>query len=322
MKDLISVIINTYNAQNYIDKCIQSIISQTYKNIEIIIVNDGSTDNTLNICKKYKDNRIKIIDQENKGLSLARNIGIENSNGKYLYFVDADDYVENDVLEYLYNQMKKYKVLIATCDSVDIYDYQNKVKNKAEKIEIVTDKQMIKDILFSKKRVGAIWNKLFDKTLFENIRFENRIINDVVVVYKLLLQAKKIVISNQIKYYYLRHNESITSNNKDERLIDFYEGSLERFYYIKNIYQNFLENEIGLCLIIIYIYIQDKNKVNEFLKEKDAITLFNKLFSLKFFIRKIGIKNKLKILLFRISPKFYKFLYKNIKERIKKDVKF
>ena len=311
MEDLISVIINVYNGEKYIENCIESIINQTYTNIEIIIVNDGSTDNTLNLCRKFEDSRIKIINQENMGLALSRNVGIENSKGKYLYFVDADDYVENDVIEYLCKQIKKHQVLMAICDSVDIYNYQEKVKNKEEKISIATDQQMLKDILFSKNRVGAIWNKLIDRELFNDIRFENRIINDVVVVYKLILLAKKIVVSNQIKYYYLRHEESITSKNTDERLIDFYKGSLERFQYIKDVYPGFIENEIGLCLIIIYIYTQDK--VNEFLKETDAIGLYNRIFSLKFLISKISIKNKLKILLFRISPKIYKFLYKKIK---------
>lgn len=312
MNELISIIINVYNCEKYIEKCVQSVINQTYKNIEIIIVNDGSTDNTLNLCKKFDDERIKIINQENKGLSLSRNVGIENAKGKYLYFVDADDFIENDVIEYLYNLIKEHNVLISTCNTLDIYNYDFVVKNKKENIEIVSDKEMIRDILFSKNRAGVIWNKLIDRELFENIKFENRIINDVVVVYKILLLAKKIVVSNQIKYYYLRHKESITGKNRDERLIDLYKGSIERFYYIKNIYPEFLENEIGLCLIIIYIYTQ--NKVNDFLKKENAIGLFNKIYSLKFFISSVDINIKIKLFLFRISPKIYKFLYEKLKK--------
>ena len=100
---MISVIINVYNGERYIKKCLDSILNQTYKNLEILIVNDGSTDDTLKICKSYKDSRIRIINTKNKGLSLSRNVGLDNAKGEYLYFIDCDDYIEKDTLEYLYN---------------------------------------------------------------------------------------------------------------------------------------------------------------------------------------------------------------------------
>ena len=93
MNKLISIIINVYNGEKYIKKCLDSVINQTYKNLEILIINDGSTDKTLEICKKYKDERIKIITTENQGLSFSRNVGIDNAGGEYLYFVDADDFI-------------------------------------------------------------------------------------------------------------------------------------------------------------------------------------------------------------------------------------
>ena len=105
---MISVILNVFNGEKYIKKCLESIINQTYKDIEIVIVNDGSTDDTKKIIESYKDKRIKLINQENMGLSLSRNVGIDNSKGDYLYFVDVDDYLEKDALEYLYNLMIKY----------------------------------------------------------------------------------------------------------------------------------------------------------------------------------------------------------------------
>ena len=123
MKDLISVIINVYNGEKFIEKCLDSIVNQTYKNLEILIINDGSTDKTLKICKKNKDKRIKIINTKNMGLSLSRNVGIDNAKGEYLYFVDADDFIELDAIEYLYNLCKKYDVRIATCDPLTIYNY-------------------------------------------------------------------------------------------------------------------------------------------------------------------------------------------------------
>ena len=205
MKELITVIINVYNGEKYIKKCLDSIINQTYKNLEILIINDGSTDNTLNICKTYKDKRIKIITTKNQGLSLSRNTGIDNAKGEYLYFTDADDYIELDTIEYLYNLCQKYNSDFSTCNSLTIFDYNFKIKKHKEKIEILDSREMLKKVLLTMN--GTTWNKLIKKNIYNDIRFENRIINDVVVTYKLVLKANRIVYSNQIKYYYLKHYE-------------------------------------------------------------------------------------------------------------------
>ena len=188
MNELISVIINVFNGEKYIKKCLDSVINQTYKNLEILIINDGSTDNTLNICESYKDERIKIISQENIGISRSRNVGIDNSNGNYLYFVDVDDFISPDTIEYLYNLIQKYDVPIATCNSIDIYDYNIAIKNEKENTYIISAKEMLKRILFVSDRSGNIWNKLMKKELINSLRFENRIISDVAVVYKIILK--------------------------------------------------------------------------------------------------------------------------------------
>lgn len=311
MEDLISVIINAYNVEKYIGKCLESIINQTYKNLEIIIINDGSTDNTLSICERYKDERIKIINQENMGLSKSRNIGIDNSNGKYLYFIDPDDFVENDVIEYLYSLIKKYNVSISTCLPLDIYDYNFKVKKKKEKVSLISSKDMIIKILLLLERAGTIWNKLIKKELFDNIRFEDRIINDVVVTYKIVLAVDKIAYSNQVKYYYLRHKDSILGKKKAEHSIDLYKASLERYDYIKNIFPKLKENEICVNSIIMYLYLQENSKVQDFLKEQDAFKLFKKMFSFKILICKMKFRDKIKIILFRINPKLCKLCVNN-----------
>lgn len=307
---MISVIVNVYNGEKYITKCIDSIINQTYKDLEIIIVNDGSTDNTLDICKKYKDNRIKIITTKNMGLSLSRNIGIDNSKGEYIYFLDADDYIDPDTLEYLYKLSKKHKSKITTCDCIDIYDYNNNIKNKQEKIEILNSKEYLKKVLLLIGRNGTIWNKLIKRELLNNIRFEDRIVNDVVVVYKLILEAKKITYSNQIKYYYLRHEDSIMGKNKPDRAIDLYKASLERYEYIKKIYPNYIENEICLCLMIITLRMHNDKKVIEYLENDKSFELYKKLFSLKMLKCKFKKNDKIKLILFRINPKLEKAIIK------------
>ena len=311
MNDLISVIINVCNGEKYINKCLDSVVNQTYKNIEIIIVNDKSTDNTLNIIKSYKDKRIKIIsNKKNLGLSLSRNIGIDNSTGKYLYFVDVDDFIELDTIEYLYKLIKKYKTKMATCRCLDIYDYNYKYKNDDERISIFSSEEMLNRVLLTIDRSGTTWNKLFDKSLFDNIRFEDRIINDVVTTYKLVLESKKIVYSNQIKYFYLRHNDSILGKKNPKHSIDLYDAAIERYNYIDKLYPDLMENKICLLLLIMSLFVMNNKDVNKHLEENNALKLYKKLFTSKIFKTNIRFNDKIKILLFRVSPKLYRFIIK------------
>ena len=303
---MISVILNVYNGEKYIKRCLDSIINQTYKDIEIVIVNDASTDNTLSIIKKYKDKRIKTItNKKNLGLSLSRNVGIDNSKGEFIYFVDADDYLELDALEYLYNLNKKYKSDITTCRCIDIYNYDTKIINEKENIEVLTKEEMLKRVLLIKYREGTTWNKLIKRKLFDKVRFEDRIINDVVTTYKLVLESNKIVYSNQIKYNYYRHDESIISKKKTKYMIDLYNAALERYNYIKNIYPDMLENDTTLILLIVSMYFTNDLELLKFLNNAHAKERFKKLFRFKLLKCDMRTHDKIKLVLFRISPKLY-----------------
>lgn len=318
MNELISVIINVYNGERFIRKCLDSVINQTYKNLEILIINDGSTDNSLSICKSYKDSRIKIISTENRGLALARNVGIDNASGQYLYFIDMDDCIDFDTIEYLYNLSKRYETKITTCRSVIVYDYDFTSKQKKEKTYVITPEKMLKDILLLKERQVTVWNKLIDRELFENLRFENRIIEDIVFTYKLVMKTDKIGYSNQVKYYYLKHDGSITAIKDNlEKSIDTYNGLLERYYNIEKVYPMMIENNVCMLQLIIRLYLKNDKKLLNFLEEKKALELYNRLFSFKIVKCDIGIREKIKIILFRINPKLCKFsikLYLKIKK--------
>lgn len=321
LNDLISVIVNVYNGEKYIKKCLDSIVCQTYKNLEIIIVNDGSTDSTLSICNSYSDKRIKIITTPNQGLGLSRNTGIENAQGEYLYFVDADDFIEPDAVEYLYKLIKTYNKKIAMCETLKIYDYNYTKKTKKEEVCIKDAKEMIKNILLSIGYAGTTWNKLYHKSIFNNIRFEDRIVNDVAVTYKTYAEAKEIIYSNQIKYYYLKHADSILGQSKRERQIDFYKASLERYDYIKNIYPNFLYNELGLLLIIYNLYYRDYNKIADFYKETKIKKKYNEVFSFRVLKCRLPINDKIKVILFRIAPRLSKIvakIYIGLKKKTRK----
>ena len=121
-KDLISIIVPAYNVEKYISKCIESLINQTYKNIEIIIINDGSRDNTENIIKKFKDKRIKYYKNVNQGIGKTRNFGIDKSNGEFLMFIDSDDFLDIRACEILHNKIKEEKLDLVICDFYKIYD--------------------------------------------------------------------------------------------------------------------------------------------------------------------------------------------------------
>lgn len=324
MNDLISVIINTNNTSKFINKCMDSVINQTYKNLEILIIDNDSEDDTLKICEKYakKDKRIKIIKTKKVWLSVGRNIGIENSNGKYLYFVDSDDFIDTDTIEYLYNLINKYNVKISTCCSYTIYDYNVKKEDIPEKVKIIDSKEMLKKVLLLKDKAGNTWNKLMDKSLFDNYRFEDRIINDMNLMHKIYIEAGNIAFSNQKKYFYLLNESSVTvkEGENSPRLIDKYEVSIDRYNYIKKYYPKMIENDIYLISNTISLYLYDNKEVNEYLDKNNAYKLIKEMFDLKVLFYPFKLKRKIMIILFFINKKLCIKInkkYNNKKNKIK-----
>ena len=171
MKDLISIIIPVYNVSNYLDKCLESICNQTYQNIEIITVNDGSKDDSLNILKKWKkkDSRITIIDKENGGLSDARNVGMDASSGDYIGFVDSDDYVDEDFYEILVANLEKYDADISCCRYSNVWEDGTKesIGNDGE-IHIYEGLEALKEYIYGKTMDPFSVNKLYRAELLGN----------------------------------------------------------------------------------------------------------------------------------------------------------
>ena len=309
---MISVIVNVYNGEKYIRKCLESVINQTYNDLEILIVNDGSTDGTLEICQSYKDERIRIITTENQGLALSRNTGIDNAKGDYLYFVDADDYIEPDTIEYLYSLIKKYNVEIATCGWFTVRHSEISSENRNEKSEVMSRADFLKKIILYLDGNVATWNKLTKKELFEGLRFENRKQDDLLYTHKQIMRTERIAYGNQCKYYYVKHSGSICANGNDdaEWNIGNYQACLERYDYIKKIYPDFLENDVGILLRIERLYLRNNEKILSFLKEANTFQLYKKLFSLKLVKCDMGQREKIKLILFRISPPLHNLVIK------------
>lgn len=268
MKDLISVIIPIYNKEKYLDNCLKSIINQSYKEIEIILINDGSTDSSEEICKRYKskDNRIKLISTENRGAASARNTGIENAVGKYLSFIDADDYIENTFYETMLDLIKTHNAQIAECGFERITEGEKYTfPKKNQETRVMTRKEALIELYGKddKEHVKTVimCNKLFESNLFKNIRYiSGRIIDDETIIYRLIEQCKRIVETNDILYGYVQSSNSIMRKDFSMKRLDdsitVYDECIEHFKY---------EPDIQACCLkrAIYFYGEFLEKISK-----------------------------------------------------------
>ncbi len=228
----ISVIIPVFNVERYLEECINSIIHQTYKNMEIILIDDGSTDRSGSICDDYakKDNRIKVVHQENCGLSRARNVGLEIAKGDYIGFVDSDDYINNDMYEFLLQLAIKTNADIAICGT-----YYKHFIHKCQAEEMVySSEEAIKIMLSESKFNTSAWDKLYKVELFNNIRYpDGKIYEDLDTTYRLFHIANKIVYNSTPKYYYRNNLESIMHRSFNYKNLDLLDISLEMIQFLK-----------------------------------------------------------------------------------------
>lgn len=218
-KPLVSIIIPAYNVEEYLPDCLDSIISQEYSRIEIIVINDGSTDDTYKICTLYKkkDKRITVINQSNKGLSAARNAGIDRARGEYLAFIDGDDIVSPKFLAVLLDAMNSNHADVGICSFLEFTGRSSNIKGE-QQVDKVTSMDgysaTVKLLVGQENRDVIICNKLFKKNLFATIRFPvGKIHEDNLTTYKLLSSATRVVSTPKQLYYYRRRAGSITKKN-------------------------------------------------------------------------------------------------------------
>lgn len=226
--ELISVIIPIYNSQKYLDKCIRSFIDQTYTNLEIVLIDDGSTDESLKICESYSvlDSRIKVFHKENSGQSDARNVGIEMSSGELIVFHDSDDYVDKDYIEYLYNIKNKYKTEMSVC-AYNVVDEKGRILfgvNGGKEIKL-TKEEFFKRMLNEEGITVSPCAKLYERKLFENVRFPSgRIYEDNGTIYKAVDKvAGFIAYGAETKSYYTIHPESTMRKPFSNKKLDMIE---------------------------------------------------------------------------------------------------
>ena len=259
----ISVIIPIYNVEKYLSKCLDSVINQTYKNLEIILINDGSTDKSGDICDYYanKDNRIVAIHQENQGTAVTRNHGLDIAAGDYIGFVDSDDWIEPDMYYTLCNNIIAYNADISVCNFS--YVYQN---GDGERIECDANGVPAKTILENDDKMDHYfnfivysvvpWNKLYNKKLFNEIRYpRDKIFDDAFTTHKLIDKSNRVVALPDYKYYYVQRNGSIMKQHFALNQFERIEASIERYCDIamkypktENICRRYIFIELLICV--------------------------------------------------------------------------
>ncbi|APC91350.1 glycosyltransferase family 2 protein [Francisella opportunistica] len=217
MSQLISIIIPIYNTQEYLSRCLESVINQTYKNLEIILINDGSTDSSLSICEKYKskDNRIVLLNQQNSGQALARNSALDMAKGDYIAFIDSDDWVSLDYIQALYNHVFSYSADISISATVGCNKQIKAAKIILNIISIFDNNNSIMKAFLSKKLSSMACGSLISRKLIDNYRFRNFIAyEDLDFFYKIYSQAQVIVKDNNVRYFYYQRDDGIMGTNR------------------------------------------------------------------------------------------------------------
>lgn len=315
----LSIIVPVYNVEKYLNKCIQSILNQTFKNFELILINDGSTDDSGVICDYYSniDNRIRVIHKQNGGLSSARNAGINIARGKFIAFVDSDDYVHEKMYEILLSNAIKNSSDLVICDLEFVYAHNvcDTSKNIINiEIETLTNIEALNE-LYSPRGVNFViaCNKIYRYELFKDIRYEEgRLHEDEFIIHKILYKTKKITYIPLKLYFYLQTENSITRSAFNIKKLDIVCAHKQRIEYFKNINQIDLQHKAENFYVQAFFsnYLKarlDKTNYKEINNlKKDFFMSFKTLLKNPFYNK----KEKILWLLFILNPYIFEIYCK------------
>lgn len=247
MEELISIVIPVYNVEHYLSECLSSVKEQTHTNLDIIIVNDGSTDNSLEICQEFKkqDSRVIIVSQKNAGLSAARNAGIEIAKGRYITFLDSDDFISSDYIAYLYTMLTETDSDIAVCQREEVDENSQKIDQKTRKsapMKVISGGENLMKTFLSENDIDTVaWGKLYATTLFSDVRYPvGKFHEDVYTTYQLIAKSKKLVVGFERNYFYRNRQQSISRSLFSLKHLDAIEAAKERAEFISKNYPRLL----------------------------------------------------------------------------------
>ena len=337
-KYAVSIIVPVYNVEKYIKECLESLVNQTLKNIEIIVVNDGSPDKSQKIVdeyvKKYPD-KIKSFIKKNGGVSDARNYGLKKATGEYVAFVDSDDFVDVTMFEKMYNTAKKSNCKVVVCNLIKYSETTNNyMPNNFIKKNQVIDLTNQDDLDYINKCRAFVWNKIYDKKLFEKFKFpKGQIFEDSAIVYNVLFEAKKISMINENLYYYRVNRDGTITTTINDKIFDIFKScdNIIEYHKKNNTFEQYYKKIENLCLIHIFKRMEFFNLNKNYKLQVNYVNLafeylnnnfptwknscfFNKTKSLKKNVSKLIKKNKFllfsKIYCPKLIRKIVRFLIK------------
>ena len=322
---LISIVIPVYNVERYIERCVDSVLCQTYKNIEILLINDGSTDNSGFLCEKLanKDSRIKVFHKINEGLSATRNFGVEQSNGQFVGFVDSDDYIEEDMYEKLFNAIQSSQADMAECSLTRIYKNYSETFYNGDNFQIDLDAEgYVREYIDNVRLYGSAWCKLLKKEIAEKVKFPvGKIYEDCFYSLDLVKYLKKVtVISDSLYNYYIREG-SITTKSFSHSDMDYIECINSWEDYIDNYFPQFkqlmLKRKVIAYLSIFNQTLELRQRKNN--EDYKYLKYYFKSSLVKILQSKVPLEIKIAVLLLNINESFYKIILNILKNKYVND---
>ena len=326
----ISVIVTVHNSEEYLERCLNSILEQSFDDFKLIIVNDGSTDRSRDICEAYKekDTRIKIIDQEHMGSATARNMGIKESKDDFITFVDSDDYIHKDMLKTLYRTVNKHKSDISVGQFELSYENIRIEDEELENDTIIKNNREATDLIVGEGNPNMILaiGKLYRRSLFEKIDYpEGKYNQDEFVTYKLLYRAKRVVINTDPLYYYTQSKSEISEETYGLKILEKLQALKEAIDFFEDLEEKQLETRARMRLVLsIQI---DYYKVRDLIgDQKDILKKLKEEYDLAYKevlknAYKLTLRNKIMIRFFKFFPEAYCAVIKTSMKKSKKTKK-
>ncbi len=310
-KPVISVIVPVYNVEKYVGRCLTSIINQSYTNLEIIVVNDGSTDNSLSVCESYaaKDNRIKLITQENRGLSGARNTGLRHYTGEYVTFVDSDDWIHESMIEYLYNLIIRHNCEMSKCGNLRVSEGNSLNKNYKELEDtIYTRDEFMK--LFLSGTYTACWSRLFRKDIISGFEFpEGLNCEDYIYMYEAIRRVKIVAVNELPLYYYFVREDSIVNENFNLRKFDQFYSAQKLHELVKTHTPEYTKLSVTRLAGAIVSLLSSSRKYKGFEdKEKELTAFLRGNYTLFLFNNQLNYKLRIVLFIYMLPQKLSKFI--------------
>ena len=320
--ELISIIVPVYNVEQYLEKCVNSIINQTYKNLEIILVDDGATDTSGKMCDELAkiDSRIKVYHKENGGLSDARNYGVERATGEYIGFVDSDDYIDSEMYEKLYEAIKKENTDVAECNLKIIYPDRVELFTEKKYYSVCTKQEYLEEYLKIEKVFGSACVRLINSKIAKKINFPvGKLYEDTYYAYSLINVADSYVIMDAPYYNYLMRENSITNARFNPRIFNLIE-IVEEFH--NTVYENYpgLEEAADCRRMYAYfsvlnsILLEDEFKNNSYYPK--IINYFKGNYKMILKNKYINRSRKLSVILIKLNIDLYRKVLMKYKKKI------